>query len=207
MRKPYVDETEENKKSIKEFLMIGIPVGAVIVLAAIVLVAGITITEKIKNRKAETPEEVSIETGVTENENTNEVTDVSDNKDTSVSVDSKEKEESKTEKEETKPDKKNTQESTEAVSKPVNSILDTGNLTQKGSGYEGTKGTGKYNYGEALQKSLLFYELQRSGDLPDKVRCNWRGDSCLKDGADAGLDLSEYGGVQASPDKGSWFSI
>ena len=190
MRKPYVDETEENKKSIKEFLMIGIPVGAVIVLAAIVLVAGITITEKIKNRKAETPEEVSIETGVTENENTNEVTDVSDNKDTSVSVDSKEKEESKTEKEETKPDKKNTQESTEAVSKPVNSILDTGNLTQKGSGYEGTKGTGKYNYGEALQKSLLFYELQRSGDLPDKVRCNWRGDSCLKDGADAGLDLS-----------------
>ena len=191
MRKPYVDETEENKKSIKEFLMIGIPVGAVIVLAAIVLVAGITITEKIKNRKAETPEEVSIETGVTENENTNEVTDVSDNKDTSVSVDSKDKEEEpKTEKEETKPDKKNTQESTEAVSKPVNSILDTGNLTQKGSGYEGTKGTGKYNYGEALQKSLLFYELQRSGDLPDKVRCNWRGDSCLKDGADAGLDLS-----------------
>ena len=46
MRKPYVDENEENKKSIKEFLMIGIPVGAVIILAGIALVAGIIITEK-----------------------------------------------------------------------------------------------------------------------------------------------------------------
>ena len=191
MKKPYIDETEENKKSIKEFLLIGIPVGAVIIIAALVLIAGITITEKIKNKKAEKPEEVTIETSVTqsENDNTNDVADVSDNKDTSVSVDSKEKEESKTEKEETKPEKKTSEESTEAVNKPVNSILDTGNLSQKGSGYEGTKGTGKYNYGEALQKSLLFYELQRSGDLPDKVRCNWRGDSCLKDGLDAGLDL------------------
>jgi len=70
------------------------------------------------------------------------------------------------------------------------SILDTGNLTSTGSGYEGIKGTGKYNYGEALQKSILFYELQRSGDLPEKVRCNWRGDSGLKDGSDVGLDLT-----------------
>lgn len=71
-----------------------------------------------------------------------------------------------------------------------NSSLDTGNLTAKGNGYEGIEGTGKYNYGEALQKSLLFYELQRSGDLPEQVRCNWRGDSCLNDGSDAGLDLT-----------------
>lgn len=70
------------------------------------------------------------------------------------------------------------------------SRLDTGNLTEKGSGYEGIKGTGPYNYGEALQKSVLFYELQRSGDLPEKVRCNWRGDSGLNDGKDAGLDLT-----------------
>lgn len=70
------------------------------------------------------------------------------------------------------------------------SKLDTGNLTEKGSGYEGIKGTGKYNYGEALQKSILFYELQRSGDLPEKVRCNWRGDSGLDDGKDAGIDLT-----------------
>lgn len=70
------------------------------------------------------------------------------------------------------------------------STLNTGNLTEKGSGYEGTKGTGKYNYGEALQKAILFYELQRSGDLPEKVRCNWRGDSGLNDGSDVGLDLT-----------------
>ncbi|MBR1770959.1 MAG: glycoside hydrolase family 9 protein [Lachnospiraceae bacterium] len=71
-----------------------------------------------------------------------------------------------------------------------NATLNTGNLTAKGNGYEGTEGTGKYNYGEALQKSLLFYELQRSGDLPEQVRCNWRGDSCLSDGSDVGLDLT-----------------
>ncbi len=71
-----------------------------------------------------------------------------------------------------------------------NSVLNTGSLTEEGSGYEGTKGTGEYNYGEALQKAILFYELQRSGDLPELVRCNWRGDSCLTDGADAGLDLT-----------------
>lgn len=69
-------------------------------------------------------------------------------------------------------------------------ILDTGNLTETGRGYEGTEGTGDYNYGEALQKSLLFYELQRSGDLPDQVRCNWRGDSGMTDGSDVGIDLT-----------------
>ena len=69
-------------------------------------------------------------------------------------------------------------------------ILDTGNLTEEGNGYEGTPGTGDYNYGEALQKSLIFYELQRSGDIPEQTRCNWRGDSCLTDGADVGLDLT-----------------
>ena len=63
-------------------------------------------------------------------------------------------------------------------------------LTEAGNGYEGTKGSSDYNYGEALQKSVLFYELQRSGDLPEKVRCNWRGDSGLNDGKDAGLDLT-----------------
>lgn len=56
--------------------------------------------------------------------------------------------------------------------------------------YEGKEQTSEYNYGEALQKSILFYDLQRSGDLPDDFRSNWRGDSCLNDGSDAGLDLS-----------------
>ncbi|MDT8718333.1 glycoside hydrolase family 9 protein [Clostridium sp. 19966] len=47
-----------------------------------------------------------------------------------------------------------------------------------------------YNYGEALQKSLLFYELQRSGKLPNDKRDNWRGDSGMQDGQDSGLDLT-----------------
>ena len=55
---------------------------------------------------------------------------------------------------------------------------------------EGTPATSVFNYGEALQKSIIFYDLQRSGDLPDGIRTNWRGDSCLKDGSDNGIDLS-----------------
>jgi endoglucanase len=47
-----------------------------------------------------------------------------------------------------------------------------------------------YSYAEALQKALLFYELQRSGRLPADQRTNWRGDSGLNDGADVGLDLT-----------------
>lgn len=47
-----------------------------------------------------------------------------------------------------------------------------------------------YNYGEALQKSIMFYEFQRSGKLPSTIRNNWRGDSGLTDGADVGLDLT-----------------
>ncbi|MFJ9041118.1 glycoside hydrolase family 9 protein [Streptomyces sp. NPDC102406] len=47
-----------------------------------------------------------------------------------------------------------------------------------------------FNYGEALQKSILFYEAQQSGALPDTNRVTWRGDSALNDGKDAGLDLT-----------------
>ena len=66
----------------------------------------------------------------------------------------------------------------------------TKDLTEKGKGYEGIEGTGDYNYGEALQKAILFYELQRSGKLPEYTRCNWRGDSALNDGADNNIDLT-----------------
>jgi endoglucanase len=47
-----------------------------------------------------------------------------------------------------------------------------------------------FNYGEALQKSLFFYEAQRSGDLPAANRVNWRGDSGMQDGSDVGRDLT-----------------
>ncbi len=64
-------------------------------------------------------------------------------------------------------------------------------LTEGGSGSEGTASTGKFNYGEALQKSIIFYELQRSGDLDENGdRTNWRGDSGMSDGADVGIDLT-----------------
>lgn len=44
---------------------------------------------------------------------------------------------------------------------------------------------GGFNYAEALQKSFLFYEAQRSGDLDEaRKRIDWRGDSGLRDGAD-----------------------
>ncbi len=49
---------------------------------------------------------------------------------------------------------------------------------------------GKYNYAEVLQKSLFFYEAQRSGDLPDDYPVTWRGDSAMNDGADVGIDLT-----------------
>ncbi len=66
-----------------------------------------------------------------------------------------------------------------------------GGTSSSGNTYEGTQGKGKFNYGEALQKSLLFYELQRSGDIDEKTaRTNWRGDSGMNDGSDVGLDLT-----------------
>ncbi len=46
------------------------------------------------------------------------------------------------------------------------------------------------NYGEALQKSIYFYEAQQAGKLPAWNRVPWRGDSVLNDGADVGLNLS-----------------
>ncbi|XVF24253.1 hypothetical protein REPUB_Repub13aG0111700 [Reevesia pubescens] len=46
------------------------------------------------------------------------------------------------------------------------------------------------DYGTALTKSLLYYEAQRSGKLPSNQRVKWRGDSALKDGSDANIDLT-----------------
>nr|XP_011421782.2 endoglucanase E-4 [Crassostrea gigas] len=48
----------------------------------------------------------------------------------------------------------------------------------------------KYNYDEVLMKSILFYEAQRSGKLPDDSRIPWRGDSSLLDAGDNGEDLT-----------------
>jgi hypothetical protein len=48
----------------------------------------------------------------------------------------------------------------------------------------------EYNYAEVLQKSMWFYEVQRSGKLPDNNRVEWRASSALNDGSDVGHDLS-----------------
>lgn len=52
------------------------------------------------------------------------------------------------------------------------------------------KAGGNYNYGEALQKAIMFYDYQVSGKMPDFIRTNWKGDSCINDGQDIGVDLS-----------------
>ncbi|KAF0310070.1 Endoglucanase E-4 [Amphibalanus amphitrite] len=43
-----------------------------------------------------------------------------------------------------------------------------------------------YDYSLVVEKSLLFYEAQRSGPLPASNRVPWRGDSALADGSDVG---------------------
>src|SRR4051812_46751393 len=49
---------------------------------------------------------------------------------------------------------------------------------------------GAFNYGEALQKSMFFYQAQISGKKPSWDQVSWRGDSAMSDGSDVGLDLS-----------------
>ncbi|CDP16869.1 unnamed protein product [Coffea canephora] len=46
-----------------------------------------------------------------------------------------------------------------------------------------------FDYGDALDKTLLFLEAQRSGKLPPNQRVKWRGDSGLKDGFLQGVNL------------------
>ncbi|KAI3749852.1 hypothetical protein L2E82_20469 [Cichorium intybus] len=46
-----------------------------------------------------------------------------------------------------------------------------------------------FDYSQALDKSLLFFEAQRSGNLPRSQRVNWRGDSSLTDGYQQKVNL------------------
>ena len=77
---------------------------------------------------------------------------------------------------------------------------------------------GGINYAEALQKSFLFYEGQRSGNLDEAInRIDWRGDSGLRDGLDgvyfgnntsanlqAGVTLDLTGGYHDAGDYGKF---
>lgn len=44
-----------------------------------------------------------------------------------------------------------------------------------------------HDYAQALSKSFLFYEAQRSGYLPHTQRVSWRGNSGLLDGKASGV--------------------
>ncbi|KAI4341008.1 hypothetical protein MLD38_025787 [Melastoma candidum] len=46
-----------------------------------------------------------------------------------------------------------------------------------------------FDYGDALSKSLLYFEAQRSGRLPYNQRVTWRDHSGLTDGLEQGVDL------------------
>lgn len=48
-----------------------------------------------------------------------------------------------------------------------------------------------FDYGDALDKTLLFFEAQRSGKLPANQRVKWRGDSALSDGYAQGVRTSD----------------
>ena len=47
--------------------------------------------------------------------------------------------------------------------------------------------SGGHDYHDALRKSILFFEGQRSGKLPPDQRVKWRSDSALHDGSAVGV--------------------
>jgi endoglucanase len=49
---------------------------------------------------------------------------------------------------------------------------------------------GAFDYGEALQKSMFFYQAQIAGKKPSWSQVSWRGDAAMNDGSDVGLDLT-----------------
>lgn len=52
--------------------------------------------------------------------------------------------------------------------------------------------TTSHNYRDALTKSILFYEGQRSGKLPPNQRMTWRKDSGLSDGSAMNVCIYRY---------------
>lgn len=47
----------------------------------------------------------------------------------------------------------------------------------------------QHNYADALSKSILFFEGQRSGRLPPTQRMTWRKNSALRDGLDVKVSI------------------
>ena len=80
--------------------------------------------------------------------------------------------------------------------KPLRSILGFSLRACAGLALAGATGAyaQTFNYGEALQKSIYFYEAQQAGPKPSTNRVPWRADSVPTDGNDVGVDL-----------RGGWF--
>jgi hypothetical protein len=50
-----------------------------------------------------------------------------------------------------------------------------------------------HDYRQALSKSILYFEAQRSGRLPGSQRVSWRADSGLRDGKANGVRRTRHG--------------
>ena len=50
----------------------------------------------------------------------------------------------------------------------------------------------QFDYKDALTKSIIFLEAQRSGKLPPNHRPPWRGDSALDDGKEVGVSFLNH---------------
>ncbi len=59
-----------------------------------------------------------------------------------------------------------------------------------GNGARPASAAPAFNYGEALQKSMFFYQAQTAGKKLAWSQVSWRGDAAMADGADVGLDLT-----------------
>lgn len=78
--------------------------------------------------------------------------------------------------------------------KPLRSILSLGACASLALAGVTSAFAQNFNYGEALQKSIYFYEAQQAGPKPSTNRVPWRADSTPTDGSDVGVDL-----------RGGWF--
>jgi len=52
-----------------------------------------------------------------------------------------------------------------------------------------------FDYGDALSKSLLYFEAQRSGRLPYNQRVTWRDHSALIDGLEQGVSTISHNSI------------
>lgn len=67
------------------------------------------------------------------------------------------------------------------LSAAVLAVTGLGSASSAWSMAEAADSTSKYNYAEALQKSMFFYEVQQCGELPDWNEVSWRDDCMTND--------------------------